>query len=151
MPTTLTIPTLFGRATAVLGEHANLHRILDRLRDLRTKVGDGRAEPRPDRRQLMQEFREQLCAHFAAEEDDGYFGMLVSASPALSTEVARLRREHEEFLLLVQRLVMLAESDGDREEFAVALSGFLDRFNAHEHAENLLLQEFFLRDEGVSG
>lgn len=151
MPTTFSIPTLFGRATTVLGQHATLHVLLDRLRDACGSVADGCSEPGVDRRRLIEELHEKLRIHFAAEEDEGYFGMVVSASPALSGQVTRLREEHEEFLSVVQRLLALAEAAPDREAFTDTLRGFLERFNAHERAENQLLQEFLLRDEGTPG
>jgi hemerythrin len=151
MPTTFTIPTLFGRATTVLGQHATLHVLLDRLRDACANVAGASDEPGADRRRLMEEFRERLCVHFAAEEDEGYFGMVAAVSPALSTEVTHLLEEHAEFLAVVERLLALAEAIEDREEFTETLRAFLQRFNAHERAENRLMQEFFLRDEGTPG
>jgi len=151
MPTTFSIPTLFGRATTVLDQHATLHVLLDRLRDACAGVADGSSEGGADRRRLIEEFGERLSVHFVAEEDEGYFGMMASVSPALHAEVTRLRKEHAEFLSLVQRLLALVEAAPDREEFTETLRAFLERFNAHERAENRLMQEFILRDEGTPG
>jgi hemerythrin len=151
MATTFSIPTLFGRATAVLDQHATLHVLLKRLREACASSAKGSSESRTDRRRLIEEFGERLSVHFAAEEDEGYFGMMASVSPALRAKVTRLREEHTEFLALVQRLLTLAEVAPDRKEFTETLQAFLERFNAHEHAENRLMQEFFLRDEGTPG
>jgi hypothetical protein len=153
MPATYTIPTLFGRATAVFGEHGSLHTLLSRLRDVSAGVGDGSVETgnERDRQRLLEELRERLSLHFAAEEDDGYFGMLVATQPALHTAVTRLAGEHQEFLLTIDRLLGFGTTSSENQQFTLLLNGFLERFNAHEQRENTLLQEFFLRDDGGEG
>ena len=151
MPATLTIPALLGRATAVLGEHAKLHTLMDQLRDICTGVGVGSLGTEADRYRLLEEARERLCVHFEAEEHEGHFGMLVTTQPGLSAEIRRLKNEHKEFLRMIDRLLELGRASSEDQEFTLALKGFLERFNAHERSENTLLQEFFLRDEGDSG
>jgi hemerythrin len=143
MTTSFTIPTLFGRATAVLGQHATLHVLLEQLRNACTGVANASTEPADGLRGLIEELRQKLRAHFDAEEDEGYFGLVVSALPTLSKQVTRLRKEHTEFLVLVDHMLALAEPGGDREALKAAVSGFLEHFSAHERSENRLLQEFF--------
>jgi len=145
------IPTFFGRATVVLGEHAHLHTIVAELRELLARLDGKGTNSESDSQRLVHELYDKLEKHFAAEESEGYFGTLVAESPALASTVEHLLSEHREFLVTVRRLLDLSASAKYRAEFAVTLSGFLARFEVHEHAENRLLQEFFLRDEGESG
>jgi hypothetical protein len=117
---------------------------MHRLREL-TVVGDGSLEPPPDRRSLLNTFRAQIRAHFAAEEDPEYFGTLASVSPRLAVQIAQLRLEHAEFLLAADSLLRAIDEGCSRQAFAATLKQLLDRFAAHERTETLLLQEFFDR------
>ena len=148
MTTSSALPTLFGRATAVLGEHATLREIVDQLENVCRSSGDGGAQPAAHHAQLIEQFRNLLFKHFAAEEDPGYFGTLVKAMPALGGEISRLCMEHQVFRLEVQRLIELSGAANKRDEFGVRLASLLDRFREHERSENLLIQEYFLRDDG---
>jgi hypothetical protein len=144
---TVALPDLFGRATTVWGEHAALRATLSRLRRFSVVTGDERPEDDAELRDLLARFSEQLLEHFAAEEHEEYFGTLIADCPRLADPIARLRTEHREMMGAIVLLKSLVSS-GDRLEFASRLGNLLDQFLAHERAENLLLQEFFLRDEG---
>ena len=139
------IPTLFGRATAVLGDHARLHVLLDQLRKIANPEEGPALELELELFALVCEFEKKLSEHFAAEEDDGYFGTLTATVPALAGEVDRLCNEHDEFALMVQALVQLSRSAEDIGPFRLALKDFLERFRAHELAETRVLQTFFQR------
>jgi hemerythrin len=153
MPAKFTIPAFFGRATAILDEHAKLQTLMARLRDACTVACDGSAATgnEAERSRLLTEVRERLSRHFAAEEHEGHYGMLVSTQPALRTQVTRLQDEHQEFLRLIDHLLPRLTTSSEDAEFTLGVSAFLERFNAHEQRENALLQDFFLRDEGGEG
>jgi hypothetical protein len=143
--------SVFGRATAVLQDHANLRVTIGMLRAL--ALAGNVAEPAPELApgSLLDAFRAQLLAHFAIEESEGYFGTLGEERPSLRPGIARLRSEHEDMLRAVSRLLALSEDPSRYPELVEELKSFIDCFNAHESAENDLMQDFFSRDEGSGG
>lgn len=138
----LTIPTLFGRATTVLGQHASLEPLLVRLATLCDELARGVATSSPAAEQLLEKVIAQMAAHFAAEEDEGYFGTLAQSCPELESEISDLCAEHMKFLLTARWLLANVAACGEP-AFAATLACLLERFNAHERAENRLLQQFF--------
>lgn len=135
------MPAFFGRATAVLGQHAVLH---ETVRALRTWCASSRSrESRSDLVELMNAFVGQLEAHFAAEESDGYFGTLLTTFPAASASIDRLRTEHASFLLVARALRIQAPEPASQLEVYTSLRNLLDALDRHERAESLLLQHYF--------
>jgi len=141
-----TIPSLFGRATTVLGEHARLRETLALL-TVDSSPPDARAA---DARfhELVERCTDELIEHFAAEEAEGYFGTLLSDCPRLSSTIMRLELEHEEMRREILDIRGLTRVPGKAQESDRRIRALVARVQAHERAENLLLQEFFLRDEG---
>ena len=150
MPHAHSVPDLFGRATAVAADHAHLRSIWKRLRAL---VHSGRLaeKPRADEWQLLDEFAGELRVHFAAEEADGYFGVLVEERPELRALVERLQGEHREILELVAKVFAQGDLAMSVGELDSGVRELLDRFQSHERAEAQMLQEFFGRDDGGEG
>jgi hypothetical protein len=144
-------PSLFGRATAVLGEHATLHATLDLLRGLSSRLLEASPASDADARTLLEGFSMNVHAHFAAEENDGYFGTLVEDCPELGERVASLEAEHGAMRAELARLLELSLDARSERELGQGLAALLDRFLSHERSENAILQEFFLRDDGVGG
>lgn len=143
------LPTLFGRATAVLGEHPTLHRTLDRLTELRDVLGGDEAPPIVERVRIIDELTARMRAHFEAEETE-YFATLVSACPGFRSRVSRLTREHDEFLRAVEWLRDAFEQDAEHEEVGARLSSFIDSFTRHEADETMLLHEFLIREDAAA-
>jgi hypothetical protein len=83
-----------------------------------------------------------LVAHFAAEEVEEFFGSLVTEEPRLLERVERLHVEHGEMAETLDQLVEFANATPAPRELAAHIAQFLDRFEAHEHAENALMREF---------
>ncbi len=135
------MPALFGRATAVLGEHARLHVTLGRLRHWCVEGQELDAEPALQ--ELLDEFTLELEAHFAAEEDEGYFGTLITAFPTAAEAVERLRRDHMLFLGTVRALRDMAAAPSQPPELATALGALLDELGRHENDESLLMRRYF--------
>lgn len=128
---------------AVLDDHAGLMGAAKKLRELCAAVPRGALSwvgP-------IEEFRARLLAHFAAEETDDFFGSLVR-QPGLLTRVHRLQAEHADLAFAADCLVTLARTEGRKSDLAARVVRFLDRFEVHEHAENALLRQFLLTDEG---
>lgn len=145
-----TMPTFFGRATAVVADHERLRLATDRLRALGSALRDAFSEEL-EPRALLEEFRGQIAEHFAAEESDGYFGELATELPSLNAHVGRLRTDHRRMLELTNDLLRLADDEAGYVELAGGITRLLDHLRSHEHAENLLLQEYFLRDDRGGG
>lgn len=147
-----TMPTFFGRATAVLGAHARLHITVDELRDLCRSLDESEDDGPivADPRALLERFSHELLSHFSAEEKGGYFDTLVAERPQFSQRVARLLDEHDEMRRTTVGLTAAARSLPPH-QLAARLAELIATFEAHERAEVRLLQDFFSSDEGAGG
>lgn len=142
MTTEFTLPTLFGRATAIIQEHADLRPIVAELRKHATELALGRLREDIALESLLDEFFDELLAHFAAEENEGYFGTFIEDYPELSVHVERLMAEHEDMVDAVERLRALSEDARRSADLGLALLSLLARFEGHEHEENALMRAF---------
>ena len=88
--------------------------------------------------------------YFDAEESSGYFGTIRTDCPELQTKVVALEHAHTHLRDAVASLRRLARKGTAAADLSHRISLVIDDFEAHEHAENGLLQEFFLRDQGSS-
>jgi hypothetical protein len=143
-----TIPTLFGRGTAVFKEHADLRPMVARLRKHATELALGRRPSEPDIEALLDDFFDQLLAHFAAEENDGYFGTMIGDYPDLSVRVERLMAEHEEMVDSIERLRAVGKRAAAGRDLGLGLLELLGQFQGHEEEENLLMRTFLLKTPG---
>ena len=136
--------------TPSIGEvHLHLREIMFEFRVVLAK----RDATRRQVARLLKELTQQVLDHFAHEESGGYFAEAIAAAPRLSERADALLAEHarmaEQLVELRQRAAV--ETSGVRwwhaleHEFAI----FLNRFSAHEEAENHLLQEAFHDDIGA--
>lgn len=137
------MPEFFGRATAVLGDHASLHVSLERLRRCCDGLSEQWPAAAPELTELLDDFLARLKAHFDAEESAGYFGTLVSCWAPAGAQVTRLCAEHREFLETARDLRERAAAHADASELADDLAELLRGLSAHERAEGLLLRQFF--------
>jgi hemerythrin len=136
------IPTLFGRGTAIFKEHEDLRPTIARLREHATGLALGRKSSELDVETLLDRFFDQLLAHFAAEENEGYFGTVVEDYPALSVQVERLMAEHEEMVDAVERLRVLAEQPARTRDLGLGLLELFGQFEGHEQEESILMRTF---------
>lgn len=102
---------------------------------------------------LMGELVPLLEDHFAHEEEGGYFAELIEIAPELSERVEQLRLEHGEMLATVRAInSRLQFADSTPNWFSAIRSDFTDflqRCEAHQHEENAMAQEGYLRDTGA--
>jgi hypothetical protein len=129
-------------------ERGRLDTTLLRLSDLVTALEAGRDDANPAA--LLSQWRVDLELHFALEEADSHFGMLLREHPSLSHGIAELRSEHNAFLEEVDRVRPLAADRSRWPELRTSTMHLLERFRAHEHKETELWQESVLRDDGVA-
>jgi hemerythrin len=138
-PSMKDVPSLFGRVTSVLSDHARLR---ETVKDLRaaceTAVADGSGQ---ELRVLTVSFSMQLRDHFSAEEAEGNFGAIQQARPDLREAIARRVAEHLQMRGILDALdVSVRRMDvADLATVVVALLRMLER---HEHEESGLVREF---------
>lgn len=148
------LPTLFGRATVVDAEHANLIASVRRLRDacaILAAAGASTPSADADLGLLVAAFLADLRPHFVAEDSDDYFGTLVAERPSFVPRISHLREEHAEMIRAAERVLALTTGHAHPTQIAAEVGDLLDLFEAHEHAETQLLQEFFSVDDGGGG
>lgn len=143
------IPTLFGRATAVLGEHAELHGAVGELSRLCVALRAGQSATELEMLSSLRHFLRRLRRHFAREESDGYFGTMLEALPAMNIDVAWLQVEHAEMTETLLTLIEMCELGGTR-NLATGLEALIEQFERHERRETELMQAF-LRSDAAEG
>jgi hypothetical protein len=137
----------FGPATPGSTESGRLEATLRRVGDLYQALRLGRADLDPAA--VLAELRVDLVLHFALEEANAYFGVVLRERPSLSHDIVRLRHEHAAILERLEALAGLATDSLRWPELAERTVELIDAFRAHERQEAELLQEFFLRDDGI--
>ena len=94
-----------------------------------------------------------LQTHFEFEEEDDYFPTLVQLAPRKASTVEMLIHEHREMLAEVEGLVQIARDDFETRKSTDLLTKrfaeFREKLEAHEHVENLLLQDVYTEDIGT--
>ncbi len=144
------LPSIFGRFTAILSDHADLRATLRRLEQLCATLEETERAPPLGRAplELIAELQDELAQHFAAEEADAYYGTMAHDRPSSAHRITSLKQQHVEMLETLGLLQHLAEN-GRLSELPPPARRFVAALRAHEGAETRLLQEFFLRDEGA--
>jgi len=140
-------PTPSGATPTEPAEPKRLDTTLRRVGELCDALRAGRADVDPGA--VFAELRVDLELHFALEEADSSFGVVLRERPSLSHGIARLRHEHGAMLAELEALRRLVTDSQRRSELAGAATHLVEAFRKHEHEEAELLQEFFLRDDGV--
>ena len=139
--------TFVGPGSQAGSKRVRLDATLRRVSDLAEDLQSGR--PTSDPRQLLSELRVDWELHFALEEADAHFGVVLRDRPSLSHQVAELKREHGALLAELEALRSQASDTEHWATLATPAAALMGRFVAHEHKEAELLQDFFLRDDGV--
>jgi len=103
---------------------------------------------------LLNSLAVHLETHFELEEENDYFGYILSRAPRLSDRVDQLLQQHKTMRVDVDELVEMARQafseDGDTTEFASKFQRLRDQLLSHENAENEMLQEAYTCDLGGS-
>lgn len=120
------------------------------------------ADPSPDvsaaqaALQAIEHLENVLAEHFRCEEgEDGFFAELLGAAPQLTAKLDELRREHP---VLAKWMSAVAEnarwaglSGSAWRRVATDLSSFAQELTRHENAEDALVTDELLSDEGGRG
>jgi hypothetical protein len=104
-----------------------------------------------DARRLLAAFSAELGAYFDAEERDDTFEALSVDRPSLRSRVVSLEAAHTLLRDRAGGLQRLAHDGSAGARLALRIERVVDEFEAHEQAEDAVVQEFFLRDDGVAG
>lgn len=144
---TRSLPSLFGRLTALGRDHGALGAWISRLERLIERLLEQPSEAsRGEWCQLIGEWRAQLDEHFRAEESDVYFGLFLREQPALANHVAELRDDHTTMLETADALAEHVRRGGCPRELASRMTSAIAHFRQHERREAALIREFFGAD-----
>jgi hypothetical protein len=136
-------------ALAVRAEHRELHQ---RMRELQQHLTENQPAT-SDWQQVadgLAALRGQLARHFEREETGGFLDEAVGLVPRLGNQVARLMRDHAEFLTELDGILLLAgsktRSAADRADLRERALGLFHALRLHEAAEEHVLQQVFPSD-----
>ena len=139
------LPTMFGRATALQSDQ---HRLFTTFQLLHESCGAmepvGRAGTRSKTVRLFEDLLAALSTHFSAEEADGYFGAIVAERPSLSRAISALKAEHAAMLTALGALSHLAASGTPSIRLVGAVQRCAHWFHAHEQRESQTVGDFLL-------
>lgn len=138
------LPSLFGRFTAIFQDHEHLGTTLKDLKSMCVTLEARELLPATVwPRRLLEDLRDDLSGHFAAEEAESYFGTIAQEAPLLAPRISGLKNEHAALLNAIPALCGFAEKASRRTELSTATRRLMAKLERHERAESLLLRELF--------
>lgn len=138
------MPSLFGRFTAIWKDHDHLGTTLRELKALCAALEHGLVVPQPlEPPRLFMALKVELTQHFTAEESDDYFGTVVAEDSGLEREIAALKSEHATMLSAVDMLTQLAANPGRWAQLPGPTRLLITQLERHEGSESKLLRNFF--------
>lgn len=105
-------------------------------------------------RERFEHLRAHLVQHMALEEKEGYMLPVLERRPGLSSQVERLRHEHQELLQLLNDVhkAVAALTPGDRllvRDCCNRINALLGYLEHHENDENILISSVLTHDIGT--
>jgi hypothetical protein len=142
-------PTLHDSIGRQIGdEHAALHEMLQAIQTAMRERRLGRESLA----QAVAEVKRQVVEHFDHEECGGYFAEALEAAPHWSERAAGLLAEHAamagELEMFCKQVGESLAGPSDWHALEQCFARFVARFQAHETAENELLQAAYGEDIG---
>jgi hypothetical protein len=132
---------------SLLDDHTELREHAARLRRLCLALSGSQAPADPEVAALVEEFAYLSIAHFATEQASEFFEDLLRHQPGMLQRVVRLQTEHVEIAAALGQVLEFCKSRPTGSEVSICLTNVLDMFDAHEHAENAVIQDLALLDE----
>ena len=140
------VPQLNETLVAIADEHESLanhyQQVFDSLK--------GGPEQRVLAARLLDELIDAVIAHFAHEEEGGYYLHVVEKAPSRASVVDELKHQHGELLRMIVRIAEAARGENQSAESCEVVqrdfADFLKRCSEHEARENRLVQEVYLLD-----
>jgi len=140
------VPQLNETLNAIADEHESLADRYQQVFDALNAGPEGRALAA----RLLDELIDAVIAHFAHEEEGGYYLHVVEKAPWRASVVDELKNQHGELLRMIVRIAVAARKENQSAESREAVQrdfgDFLKRCSAHEAEENRLVQEVYLLD-----
>jgi len=134
--------------STIARQHAQIEALVDAL----SSRFDAEKKATRNLVSLINSLAAHLEMHFELEEEDGYFGFVLTRAPRLSNRVDQLLRQHASLQAEVDELVEMARrvfaEDRDATELAASFRKFRKRLLDHEKSEIDLLQEAYTCDLG---
>lgn len=129
-------------------EHRRLHNMLRVARSAILQSGGPDLDATTtDVVRVLKQVRDEMAHHFVQEEAEGCLEEAVSRCPRLSVEANRVRAEHPDLLLRIDRLIAQALDSRNSVENRIVFERDFDELcismHAHEAAENELLRQGF--------
>lgn len=98
----------------------------------------------------IQQIRNLLADHFAAEEEDGYLSAALRVAPQFTARAEQLQRQHQEFLQQlddhIRRLTATPAQFASWSDACRDCDRLLSRMREHEQAENEIVRSAFELD-----
>ena len=138
-----------------LAEHRELHAAIEQIRRLLDSGLSGAdvGQRAVNAAHAVLNLRDQLQRHFDQEEGGGYLEEAVTRLPQIAPQATILQRQHHEFLDLANAMLAAAETGDSATSVLLKLKtdfeSFAKRLEAHEAAENKLLERAFNEDPGL--
>ena len=145
-----TNPSLFGRPDGVLSRVYALRASVITLRGVSVSLRGENSRAYVAAGRALGDFSATLSTYFDAEENGGYFAGIVDDCPDFKSRISSPEETHghlRESIASVRRMATRAERS-QMPALARHIDRILDDLERHEHAENELLQDFFLNDDG---
>lgn len=144
-----TLPTLFGRFTALQSDQRHLFTTFRALYDACNAAAPDRDIHAPAKSvRLFEELLGLLSRHFSAEEAESYFGAIVTERPSLRHQIFALKAEHAAILTAMSALSHIANGGTAPVSFVSAVQHCAEWLQSHEQRESLILREFLYAKDG---
>lgn len=144
------LPSQFGRCTAISCEHGRLAQKLAELERVCGALEVERSAQLPllvrytAASAVLSGLRQQLLDHFADEESDDYFGAIAREQPSLIPRIADLRAGHNLIMEVITELCAVATGTRNGKELPLGATRLSALIRAHESDERAVIQEFLL-------
>ena len=145
-----TNPSLFGRPEGVLSTVYALRASVGTLRDVSMSLRGEKSQAYVAAGRALGDFSATLSTYFDAEENGGYFAGIVDDCPDFKSRISGLEETHEHLRDSIASARRMADRTEQSQMPALArhIDCILSDLARHEHAENELLQDFFMNDGG---
>jgi iron-sulfur cluster repair protein YtfE (RIC family) len=102
----------------------------------------------------LRDFQNQLLKHFDLEEENGFLGDVLRQAPRFRHIVDQLEEEHQKIIADVNHIISVLKSiEGSASSklprVRERIRALIALFEAHESAENDLIQHIYYQDYGV--
>ena len=104
----------------------------------------------------LRAFNKELEEHFALEEDGGFMDEILIVAPEQKYAISQLKSEHEMMTNDIQVILKCLTDFSPADKTQIInmkqrINALLDLLHTHESAENSIIEDTYLQDNGLSG